>query len=232
MNGDHQTVRATNIATGKTLGFTLIELLVVLAIISILAAVLLPALSQAKAAAASAQCNGNLRQLSLAMLMYVADYEAYPPYFNFIGDGGNEPSQFIDSVGRRREYWHVPMRAYIQGDWPASSSQSSPFVCPSYRRMNGIFVLEHTIQDDSLGGPGSGGSNPPFGAYGYNFSGGRVSPESRDGGPWGKGEPYFIGRGIGGELVTVPGKGDFRRIIRENEVKNPADVFAFGDALL
>jgi len=58
--------------------FTLIELLVVIAIIAILAALLLPALSRAQAAAKSARCKSNLRQLGLGLGMYVAEFKRYP----------------------------------------------------------------------------------------------------------------------------------------------------------
>jgi prepilin-type N-terminal cleavage/methylation domain-containing protein len=60
-------------------GFTLIELLVVIAIIVILAALLLPALSRAKAQAQSTRCKNNLRQMSLALKMYVDDHASKYP---------------------------------------------------------------------------------------------------------------------------------------------------------
>jgi len=60
------------------IGFTLIELLVVIAIIAILAALLLPALSKAKSSARSTSCKSSLRQIGLAVKMYVDDNAVYP----------------------------------------------------------------------------------------------------------------------------------------------------------
>jgi prepilin-type N-terminal cleavage/methylation domain-containing protein/prepilin-type processing-associated H-X9-DG protein len=58
-------------------GFTLIELLVVIAIIAILAAILFPVFARAKAKAQQASCLADLKQLSLAFLMYASDYDSY-----------------------------------------------------------------------------------------------------------------------------------------------------------
>jgi prepilin-type N-terminal cleavage/methylation domain-containing protein/prepilin-type processing-associated H-X9-DG protein len=60
-------------------GFTLVELLVVVGIIALMISLLLPALGKARDSARQTACATNLRQVSLAMLMYIGDHEGRLP---------------------------------------------------------------------------------------------------------------------------------------------------------
>ena len=65
--------------TARRRGFTLIELLVVIAIIAILAAMLFPVFARARESARKIQCLSNVKNVAMAMQMYITDYDRFPP---------------------------------------------------------------------------------------------------------------------------------------------------------
>ena len=70
-------------------GFTLIELLVVIAIIAILASILFPVFAQAREKGRQTACISSERQVGLALLQYVQDYDERFP--NGVNVNGPEP---------------------------------------------------------------------------------------------------------------------------------------------
>jgi len=107
-------------------GFTLIELLVVIAIIAILAAILFPVFAQAREAARKTSCLSNTKQLGLAVMMYVQDYDEMYPTNSW--DGA--------PIGTTDTEWGVPgADAKVFTRWPWEIlpyiKNKGVFVCPS-----------------------------------------------------------------------------------------------------
>ncbi len=71
--------------------FTLVELLVVVAVIAVLAAILLPVLSKAKEQGRATACLGNLRQIGIALQIYVHENDDRMPVLMNFGASTNSP---------------------------------------------------------------------------------------------------------------------------------------------
>jgi prepilin-type N-terminal cleavage/methylation domain-containing protein/prepilin-type processing-associated H-X9-DG protein len=69
----------------RKIAFTLIELLVVIAIIAILASILFPVFARARENARRSSCASNMKQLALAVMMYVQDYDDGLPAYSHNG---------------------------------------------------------------------------------------------------------------------------------------------------
>jgi prepilin-type N-terminal cleavage/methylation domain-containing protein len=101
----------------KRFAFTLIELLIVIAIIAVLISLLLPAVQKVRAAAALAQCNNNLKQLSLGVLNYENQNRHFPR-------NGDTVTFYMDILPMVEQQTYDPAR----GAYPVKI-----FVCPARR---------------------------------------------------------------------------------------------------
>jgi prepilin-type N-terminal cleavage/methylation domain-containing protein/prepilin-type processing-associated H-X9-DG protein len=141
-------------------GFTLIELLVVMAIIVVLASLVLSGIVAARDAAASVQCQNNLKQLGLAITQYHDQNKAYPQY-------RAEYPPITNAYGVVRPRWQWLLAPYLGGwaqhpDAIVAAGNGDPtytfvpldnanLLCPS---MDSSSSFAYSIRN---------------GAYGYNF---------------------------------------------------------------
>ncbi len=124
-------------------GFTLIELLVVIAIIAILAAILFPVFARAREKARQTSCLSNCKQLGLALMQYVQDYDekivsastyaVYPP-----GSGGSYAWYvLLEPYIKNSDIWKCPSKPeYSVGyGW---SYNGMPYWCHSSQAKVGL----------------------------------------------------------------------------------------------
>ena len=153
-------MKGKSMKTSKS-GFTLIELLVVIAIIAILAAILFPVFAQVREKARQTSCASNERQLNLALIQYVQDYdETYPP-------ANTHTEGYVDGGGvtQNRHHWYGLITPYIEQGYANSQAnklKDNVYIFPDYAAV------------------GNFGFTPQY-SYGINEN---ISPALAPGTPW------------------------------------------------
>jgi len=138
----------------RSSGFTLIELLVVIAIIAILAAILFPVFAKVREKARQTTCTSNEKQIGLAILQYVQDYDETYPLVRFPNPAG-AATQYTEwpvvvqpyiKSGNTRDnltnlYSHPPATGMVHGVWTCPSQ-------PDPDQMNNYKVREDLFRGD------------------------------------------------------------------------------------
>jgi prepilin-type N-terminal cleavage/methylation domain-containing protein len=107
-------------------GFTLAELLAVIAIIGLLAALLFPALAMAKGYSRSVSCRNHLRQMGIALKMYVNEHNSAFPFY--LGPAGPSYGDEKGGSAANLVYWSSKLFPYYPLNWT-----NSLFHCPAKR---------------------------------------------------------------------------------------------------
>ncbi len=140
---------------GRHRAFTLVELLVVIAIIGILIGLLLPAINAAREAGRRAQCQNNLKQLSLAVINYLEAERVFPPAATY--EGGAPPTKGNSaSYGYGKDNWVIKILPFMDyNSLESEINHNLPMSDPSNKLARSARVKEMLCPSDAY-------NNKPF----------------------------------------------------------------------
>jgi prepilin-type N-terminal cleavage/methylation domain-containing protein/prepilin-type processing-associated H-X9-DG protein len=119
--------------------FTLVELLVVIAIIGVLVALLLPAVQAARESARRAQCSNQLKQIGIAMQLYLDTNRALPPngIFSYNGSAMAQTSpwsaisRILPYIEQETLFRDINLNIGYSTQPQISSKRVASYICPS-----------------------------------------------------------------------------------------------------
>jgi len=133
-------------------GFTLIELLVVIAIIAILAAILFPVFAAAREKARAISCISNLKEMGIASLSYVQDYdETMFPAGVRQQATGNLCMDGNTNTGNIWQDWEDIIQPYVKSFGIFTCPDLTSYPCHGYE-----------VNMDAEDCPFTGAPSPPF----------------------------------------------------------------------
>ncbi|HLK56680.1 MAG TPA: DUF1559 domain-containing protein [Chthonomonadaceae bacterium] len=151
-------------------GFTLIELLVVIAIIAILAAILFPVFAQAREKARQTTCLSNEKQLGLAEMMYVQDYdETYPladVWFSYDWGGGYSGGFWENAADVppyydfEKSFWANAMQPYIKNMNIFACPSAITYTYPGYSNFS--YTYNGLLHAEAMAGVNTAAQLPVF----------------------------------------------------------------------
>ena len=138
--------------TAPVHGFTLIEILVVIAIVGTLVGLLLPAVQQARQAAARSQCQSNLRQIGIAIFSYGDARRGLP-----FASGRPRPGTVAHLEGAvetgidyiRPQSWAIAILPYLEEGALASMYNAYCLACPPESQEENIVAARIAVYNSA-----------------------------------------------------------------------------------
>jgi hypothetical protein len=165
-------------------GFTLVELLVVIAVTGTLVGLLLPAVQQARIAAARGECQNNLRQVGIALMRHVDVRGAFPfasgrPRPGTVAHLDDRPADGVGAI--RPQSWAIVILPYIEEGVLAEMYDAYCLACPPetqeedivaarIRVYNSASKLPGGIDFSALVGPGPAAPDPAHRLDGWFYA--------------------------------------------------------------